>query len=469
VKNRLLALSAVVAVLLSACGTRASTSGSENANNDLNGSPSTTAAAAGGGVSTGDPNKFGTLDSPCGPGNAKGATDTGVTDDSLRIGVVNDETGPKPGLDKGMHDSMVAFVDWCNGQGGINGRKIVLDHLDAQLLNYQGVVKQACDTELAMVGGLAALDQTGAQDGVDCGIVNVPGAANAPEQTGAENTVQPLPNPTYQYNVGPEQWIAKNYPDVINSAGIIWSNFPAIETTAKRDVEAREKIGWHFIYKDKSNVNESNWAPLVLNMKNMGVKYFTLVSSFEEVVPLQASMDQQNYKPDVTELQTNYYNNKYPDNAGSTADGSLIRLTTWPFEEADKRPAMAKYLELLKKSVPDAEPEQLGVQAFSAGLLWATAVKTLGSNVTRPALLAALKNIHQWDGGGLHGQTDPGASQGSTCFVMMEVKDGKFNRRYPLQDKDPDVYKDGNAMACPPRDQAIVTLTGDYGQGAKKK
>src|SRR5204862_5081986 len=129
------------------------------------------------------------------------------------------------------------------------------------------------------------------------------------------------------------------------------------------------------------------WAPLVLNMKNMGVKYFTLVSSFEEVVPLQASMDQQGYKPQVTELQTNYYNTKYPDNAGATADGTLIRLTTWPFEEADKRPAMSQYLAQLKKAVPDSQPEQLGVQAFSAGLLWATAVKTLGSNGTRPALL----------------------------------------------------------------------------------
>ena len=468
-------MAVVGAVLLSACGSRvtdqnaaASEPGSQRWPGP-NGLIPAEAGRSSSGSSTNDPNTFGTTPSPCGPGDAKGATEIGVTDTELRIGVVNDETGPKPGLDKGMHDSMVAFVDWCNGQGGINGRQIKLDHLDAQLLNYQAKVKEACGTELAMVGGLAALDQAGAQDGVDCGIVNVPGAANAPEQTEAENTIQPVPNPIYTYNVGPEKWIAQNYPDAVNSAGIIWSNFSAVEGAAKRDVEVGEKIGWKFIYKDKSNVNESNWAPLVLNMKNQGVKYFTLVSSFEEVVPLQASMDQQGYKPEVTELQTNYYNQQYPDNAGATADGTLIRLTGWPIEEADKRPAEAKYLELLKKSVPDAKPELLGQQAFSAGLLWATAVKTLGSNVTRPALLAALKNIHQWDGGGLHGVTDPGANKGTTCFIMMEVKDGKFVRKFPLEDKDADIYKAGNGMSCPSAADATVTLTGDYGHGATKK
>jgi ABC-type branched-subunit amino acid transport system substrate-binding protein len=461
-------MAAVLVVVLSACGSRVDSGSTDNAaNQNLNGTPSGSTPASGGSAT--DATKFGTLDVPCGPGDAKGATDTGVTDNEIRIGVVNDDTGPKPGLDKGMFQSMTAFVGWCNSLGGINGRKITLDHLDSQLLNYQGVVKQACDQDVAMVGGLAALDETGAQDGVNCGIVNVPGAADSPAQTEAENTVQPLPSPIYTYNVGPQRWVAKNYPDAVKHAGIIWSNFPDVELQAKRQVEASEKVGYTFVDQDKSNVNETNWAPLILNAKNKGVESMSLVSSFEEVVPMQASMDQQNFTPQVMELQTNYYNQQYPAAAGATANGTLVQLTTWPIEEADQRPAVAKYIQLLKQYVPDAAPEELGQQAFSAGLLWATAMKSLGSNVTRPALLAALKNIHQWDGGGLHGMTDPGGNKGSSCFIMMEVQDGKFVRHYPLPDKDADAYKAGNGMDCPPPDQAFVTLTGDYGHGATKQ
>jgi hypothetical protein len=115
----------------------------------------------------------------------------------------------------------------------------------------------------------------------------------------------------------------------------------------------------------------------------------------------------------------------------------------------------------------------LGVQAFSAGLLFATAAKKLGSNLTREGLLAELKNTHTWDGGGLHGVSDPGGNRPSTCFVMMEIKevDGqhKFVRRYPLEDKDAEVYQSGNGMACPPFNEGMAELKGDYGVGAKKR
>src|SRR5262249_48199837 len=111
----------------------------------------------------------------------------------------------------------------------------------------------------------------------------------------------------------------------------------------------------------------------------------------------------------------------------------------------------------------------LGVQAFSAGLLFATAAKKLGSNLTRDGLLAELKKVHEWDGGGLHGVSDPGNNKPSTCFVMMEIQDSKFVRKYPLPDKDAEVYKAGKGFSCPPFNEAEAVLKGDYGTGAKKK
>jgi len=410
-----------------------------------------------------------TVESPCGPGDAKGATAIGVTDTEIHVGTIADVTGPKPGLNKGMHDSMQAFGNWCNEQGGINGRKLVVDLLDSKLLAYQDAVKGACSSDFALVGGLGALDNTGAQDGVDCGIVNVAGAAVSPDQTEAENTITPVPNPIRYYNVGPARWVAKNYPEVLEHGAALYSKFPVTEAQSARLREGYESVGFKFVYKESANVNETNWSPIVLNMKNQGIKYMTLTSSFEEIIPLQASMAQQGFKPTVVDLESNYYNQKYPDNAGETADGTVVKITSWPFEEADKNPAMATYLKELKKAVPDAQPELLGSQAWSAGLLFATAAKRLGSNLTREGLLAELHKIHEWDGGGLHGLTDPGANKPSTCFIMMEVRDGKFVRRFPLQDKDAEIYKAGKGMSCPPFEEGFATLKGNYGSGAKKR
>jgi hypothetical protein len=208
----------------------------------------------------------------------------------------------------------------------------------------------------------------------------------------------------------------------------------------------------------------------VVNLKDGGAKYFTATTSFEELVPLQKEMGAQGFQPEVTELETNFYNAKFPQLAkeqGAQIDNTFVRLTTWPFEEADARPAMRSYLDILEEHVPGAQPEQLGVQAFSAGLLFATAAKAAGPDLTRDRLLTELRAVHEWDGGGLHGTTDPGNKTPVSCFVMMEVSYEGFTRRYPLPDEDREVYEDGNGMACPT--DAAVTLTGSYGTGAREK
>ena len=96
------------------------------------------------------------------------------------------------------------------------------------------------------------------------------------------------------------------------------------------------------------------------------------------------------------------------------------------------------------------------MQAWSAGLLFATAAKTLGDDLTRENLLAALKDIHEWDGGGLHGTSDPGANKGAPCLLFTQVVDGAFQRLHP---------EDATTFDCNP-DYAIA-LEGDYGEGAK--
>jgi ABC-type branched-subunit amino acid transport system substrate-binding protein len=98
--------------------------------------PTVTTAPGGGPTTTTGPAtpKFGTLDSPCGTGTAKGASDTGITDTSITIGY-GDDAGysAAPGLDKEMSDAVKPMIKWCNDQGGINGRKVVGKYYDAQV------------------------------------------------------------------------------------------------------------------------------------------------------------------------------------------------------------------------------------------------------------------------------------------------------------------------------------------------
>ena len=457
---------AVVALIAAGCGSRLSEEEIQAAGGGVGGPAS--AGSQSSDVTADDGTIFGTLASPCGPGDASGATDMGVTDTEIRVVTIADPGNTaKPGLNQGVFDSMRAFEKWCNDQGGINGRTLVVEQRDSALFEYAAQVSYGCENALALVGGIGALDDLGAQAQVDCGLPNVPAAAVSPLQTGADFTYQPLPNPVNTYNVGPAKWVAERYPDAVKNAAALRSKLSVTESQSDRLIEAYEQVGFDFTYIEAAAIGETNWGPLVIAMKNQDVGYMTLTSSFEEIIPLQNELALQGFEPDVTELEANFYNAKYPQQAGAVADGTFVRLTAFPFEEADRNPATAEYLEALEAAVPGSEPELLGVQAFSAGLLWATAVNELGSNVTRVGLIERLSAIHEWNGGGLHGTGDPGNNIPAPCFIVMRVEDSGFVREYPTEENDSDVYRDGNGFDC--AEDNIVSLRRDYGVGAKAR
>jgi hypothetical protein len=89
------------------------------------------------------------------------------------------------------------------------------------------------------------------------------------------------------------------------------------------------------------------------------------------------------------------------------------------------------YLHWLKQASPSTPPTTLGVQAFSAGLLFAQAASALGSDLTREGLIAQLRKIKQWNGGGLQAPADPGDNQGLRCFLYLQVRGDRFVRYWP--------------------------------------
>ena len=129
------AIAAVAALGLGACGR---SSGGGGGTTGGSAGPSTKASAS---TATAGPGDFGSLKKICGPGNAKGATERGVTDTEIHIGVTADPgAAAAPGLEQEFFDTADGFSKWCNAAGGINGRKIVVDKLDAKLFNVGQVM-----------------------------------------------------------------------------------------------------------------------------------------------------------------------------------------------------------------------------------------------------------------------------------------------------------------------------------------
>src|SRR4051794_25858223 len=65
------------------------------------------------------PGVFGTAGKICGPGNAKGKTERGVSDNQITIGNFSDAGASlSPGLGKENWETADGFVKWCNEAGG---------------------------------------------------------------------------------------------------------------------------------------------------------------------------------------------------------------------------------------------------------------------------------------------------------------------------------------------------------------
>jgi ABC-type branched-subunit amino acid transport system substrate-binding protein len=400
----------------------------------------------------------GTLRAACAEGTpARGATDKGVTDTTIKIGVISDKGGVIAVPTAGIDGSVEAFVQFCNSLGGINGRRLVLVHYDSKILNEGDAMKKACEDDIfALVGSGSVEDEAGAVTMVQCKLVEV-AAYTATYLKGLSPRVfQPAPNPGTDFQVGAAKFIAQHFPDAVKKAAIIWPNLPVGRTQAARQRDAYEHAaGFKFVYANPTDVLVQDWGPIVSRLKDNGVEWITDITALSEMEHLLQSMSDAGLKPAVVDLGQQYYDESFPGKPGT--EGALVLTNTAPFEEADRNPALQVYLKWLKTASPSTPPTTLGVQAFSAGLLFAQAASGLGSDLTRDGLIRELQRIKHWDGGGLQAPADPGDNKGLSCFLYMQVAGNRFVRYWPKKPTD-----GTNGFDCNPA--YSVPLTKQYEQ-----
>jgi hypothetical protein len=72
-----------------------------------------------------------------------------------------------------------------------------------------------------------------------------------------------------------------------------------------------------------------------------------------------------------------------------------------------------------------------GFEAVLAFREAATTAAKSAAGLTRASLLTALKNFTSFDAGGMVGTVNIGGKVPSSCFVLIQWNQGKFNRVYP--------------------------------------
>ncbi|MEQ1785550.1 MAG: ABC transporter substrate-binding protein [Acidimicrobiales bacterium] len=365
-------------------------------------------------------------------GSGAGATDVGVTDDTITIGVVADLTGVVPGLFKAAPDAVKAYAEMVNDAGGIHGRELVVEVFDTGT-NDNGnrlAYEEACDAVFASVGSESAFDTGGVDAITECGFPHLAGFTTddaIPELP----FVFPRTTPEYA-NVGSARWFAEEFPDAVANAAIVHGNIPVTELAADELVEARESVGWSFEYRQAAGTLESNYTPIALELKNRGIQALTWVYDVNNIVRLQKSMREQGVTIPVVDVTTQGYSQDYLEAAGPAAEGSYVGLTHVLLEAADEIPALEEYVTWLAKVAPDEDPTSNGLQAWIRAEMFVEAATAVGPELTRDALVAELEGMTGFDAGGLIPPIDVGDPvPKQACFVIAQVRDGAYVRVFP--------------------------------------
>jgi ABC-type branched-subunit amino acid transport system substrate-binding protein len=207
-----------------------------------------------------------------------------------------------------------------------------------------------------------------------------------------------------------------------------------IATTAKvaaDDQEAVEdELGWKVVYNDKYPVlGNVGWSAYVQGLKDKGVQGILWTGEPENLAKFETAMRDANFTVDWIRAATNHYDPSLISIGGDALKNTYVWSSFAPFEEAKDNPAVQDYLDLFKKYLPDAKTKALlGLQSWSAWLLFAQAARDCGADLTRTCVYNNLKKIHEWTGGGLHAQTDPGGNKASGCFFVYKATPQGFVR-----------------------------------------
>lgn len=402
------------------------------------------------------------------------ATEIGVTPTELRIAVIADVDTPlAPGAYAGARDAVQAFGKYINQQGGLAGRKVVVDFIDSKLSGDEtrNAIIKACQNDFAIVG-TGALFMNNVDDLVSCpdkagaktGLPDVPvvtlweAEQNSPVSfpiTAPSKVFTDPSGQTYQARVGRFRWYLQNVSKDLHGVFLVGADFAALKTASMPIWLGAQKVGVKSdgVFDIHGADGQDKYLPIAAAMKSAGstIESSATNDTSQAYMLKEASVQGVNTVK-VWDCTSACYSKRFLETAGAKAEGQYVDMPFVPVEEAKYSPPVKAYVKSVGSGVIDGN----GELAWTAALFFRDAVNALvkkgGVNaLTRANWLAAAKDIHSFDADGMLAASDIPAKKATPCTSLFQVKGGKFTRVFP---------KKPASFDCNPKNVVLVKQSG---------
>jgi Periplasmic binding protein len=389
------------------------------------------------------------------------ATDIGITAKEIHLALLADVDTPlAPGLFQSSVDAVRGLAKYLNANGGLAGRKVVVDFYDSKLnpnTSRNGEI-QACQNDVAMVGTAALLlasvdemrnckDATGAVTG----IPDIPFVTNVVVH-GCSDESFPIVPPTlvcstkdqhpqtYQAGVGRGRYFQAKYGKQLHGVYIFPSNSVSGRNGFFAGLGALRDIG---ISSDGdfdrlATATQSQFTEVVAAMKNKHSNYALCTLTWACTVSLRREATLQGLTGvKVWDCSVQCYDRQFLTTGGADVEGEYVSIPFLPFDNgADQK--TVKMLANFVKYTGASRVTAYGAYAWAAGIALRdavnAAVKAHGINgVTRKTIFEALNKIHNFNADGFFAPIDLAGRRITTCTVINQVRHGRFVRVVPTK------------------------------------
>jgi Periplasmic binding protein len=390
-------------------------------------------------------------------------SEIGVTADTIRIAVIADVDNPvRPGLFQGIVDGVRAFAKHQNGAGKLAGRNVEVDFIDSKLSadEARNAIIRACQEDFAIVGTSAlffnnvapmetCVDKAGQMVGLpdiptlqtevahQCSAISFP--VIAPTLDCATKDQHPQ---TYGARVGQVRYFKRQNKD-LHGVWVIPSDLQSTVNATTPVARGEQKAGIKAdgdLKKVSGLATQSDYTPVAQDIKQNNSTYAESISDYKSSVFMRKEAKIQG----VTSVKVwgcalQCYDQKFLEEGGADVEGHYSSLFFIPFEEAKQNKSVNAFLKAIGGR---NEADGFAAQAWTAGLFFrdvvAKVVEKHGNNgLTRARFLEEARNIHDFkaevDGQGMLGPTDVGGKKLNGCFVLTQVKNGKYVRVFPKE------------------------------------
>lgn len=360
-----------------------------------------------------------------------------MTEDAIVVANISDVSGAVPGLFADAQFAVQAYLEYfAASEGTVYGRRFQYLPLDSRLETggNRNTYLQACDQAFAAVGSMSAFEQGAVAPISGCGIPDVRTAA-VNDQVMALPQVYPADASTVGVQpIAEYRFWQQQDPDAARRAAYLWIQADTTEFQTRQVIAATQQIGYEWVLDQPIDLAEHNYSSHVIEMRNRDVGYVTFQGAYQQAVRLAEAMRQQNFQPAIFALQSNAYSPDYLTSGGAAVEGTQIAVPSVILEEAAQHPELQVYAQWLNQVRPGARPTGLGIYAWSAARLFIDAVKAVGPELTRAALLEQLSQVQDFTGNGLLPPQDIGTKHPADCVVVVQARGGAFARLAPARD-----------------------------------